>query len=96
MIVEIIAKVEEMESNKSLTSNSFYHVYVAPNDVDAVLPQNYHGKYYSNYWFVIYLVSTLIHNIYAFLDSMLYIDGRRRYLDFIAHLEKEEQSLGNN
>ncbi|XP_025404769.1 acyl-coenzyme A thioesterase 9, mitochondrial-like isoform X2 [Sipha flava] len=62
MIVEIIAKVDEIESKKSLTSNSFYHVFVAPNNVDAVLPQNYH-------------------------DSMLYIDGRRRYLDFIAHLE---------
>jgi len=44
MIVEIIAKVEEMESKKSLTSNSFYHVFVAPNNVDAVLPKNYHGK----------------------------------------------------
>jgi len=44
MIVEIIAKVEELESKRSLTSNSFYHVYVAPNDVDSVLPQNYHGK----------------------------------------------------
>lgn len=44
MIVEIIAKVEELESKRSLTSNSFYHVYVAPNDVDTVLPQNYHGK----------------------------------------------------
>ncbi|XP_060864453.1 acyl-coenzyme A thioesterase 9, mitochondrial-like isoform X1 [Metopolophium dirhodum] len=63
MIVEIIAKVEELESKRSLTSNSFYHVYVAPNDVDSVLPQNYH-------------------------DSMLYIDGRRRYLDFVNHLEK--------
>lgn len=48
MIVEIIAKVEDMESNKSLTSNSFYHVYVAPNDVNAVLPQNYHGDYNFN------------------------------------------------
>lgn len=45
MIVEIIAKVEDIESKKSLTSNSFYHVFVAPNDVSAVLPQNYHGKY---------------------------------------------------
>lgn len=44
MIVEIIAKVEEIESKKSLTSNSFYHVFVAPNDVPAVLPQDYHGK----------------------------------------------------
>jgi len=67
MIVEIIAKVEEMESKKSLTSNSFYHVFVAPNNVDAVLPKNYH-------------------------DSMLYIDGRRRYLDFVAHLEKGQTS----
>lgn len=44
MIVEIIAKVDDIESKKSLTSNSFYHVFVAPNDVDAVLPQNYHGN----------------------------------------------------
>lgn len=44
MIVEVIAKVEEIESKKSLTSNSFYHVFVAPNDVDTVLPENYHGK----------------------------------------------------
>lgn len=44
MIVEIIAKVEEIESKKSLTTNSFYHVFVSPNDVDEVLPQNYHGK----------------------------------------------------
>lgn len=44
MIVEVIAKVEEIESKKSLTSNSFYHVFVAPSDVDAVLPQDYHGK----------------------------------------------------
>lgn len=44
MIVEVIAKVEEIESKKSLTSNSFYHVFVAPKDVNAVLPQGYHGK----------------------------------------------------
>lgn len=44
MIVEVIAKVEEIESKKSLTSNSFYHVFVAPNDVAAVLPGNYHSK----------------------------------------------------
>lgn len=45
MIVEVIAKVEEIESKKSLTSNSFYHVFAAPNDVAAVLPKNYHSKY---------------------------------------------------
>lgn len=43
MIVEIIAKVVEIESKKSLTSNSFYHVFVAPDDVAAVLPENYHS-----------------------------------------------------
>ncbi|VVC28000.1 HotDog domain,Hotdog acyl-CoA thioesterase (ACOT)-type domain,Thioesterase domain [Cinara cedri] len=65
MIVEVIAKVEEIESKKSLTSNSFYHVFVAPKDVDAVLPQGYH-------------------------DSMLYIDGRRRYCEFVNHLTPED------
>ncbi|XP_050536519.1 acyl-coenzyme A thioesterase 9, mitochondrial-like [Daktulosphaira vitifoliae] len=56
MIIEVIAKVESIETKTSLTTNTFYHVFVAPNNVDPVLPQSYH-------------------------DSMLYIDGQRRYLD---------------
>ncbi|XP_050436061.1 acyl-coenzyme A thioesterase 9, mitochondrial-like [Adelges cooleyi] len=56
MIVEVIAKVENIEMKKSLTTNSFYNVFVTPNNVAPVLPQSYH-------------------------DAMLYLDGRRRYLD---------------
>lgn len=87
MIVEVIAKVEEIESKKSLTSNSFYHVFVAPNDVAAVLPENYHSKDIKQHFDCV--LATKKNKIYLFSDSMLYIDGRRRYLDFVAHLEKQ-------
>ncbi|XP_050439193.1 acyl-coenzyme A thioesterase 9, mitochondrial-like [Adelges cooleyi] len=56
IVIEVLAKVDSAETKTSRTTNSFYHIFVAENNVAPVLPQSYH-------------------------DAMLYLDGRRRYLD---------------
>lgn len=44
MVIEVIAKVDNLETENSRTTNSFYHIFVSEKNVAPVLPQNYHGK----------------------------------------------------